>query len=45
MLETWEFVLSKTEKGELVALDFLDISAGFNKMVHLYLLRKMEVEI
>ena len=45
MLETWEFVLSKTEKGELVTLDFLDISAGFNKMVHLYLLRKMEVEI
>ena len=45
MLETWEFVLEKTEKGELVALDFLDISAGFDTMIHLYLLRKMEVEV
>ena len=44
MLETWEYVLAKTEKGELVALDFLDMSAGFDTMVHLYLLRKMEVE-
>ena len=44
MLEVWEYVLSKTEKGELVALDFLDISAGFDTMVHLYLLRKLEVQ-
>ena len=45
MLETWEFVLAKTEKGELVAIDLLDISAGFDTLVHIYLLRKMEVEI
>ena len=44
MLEVWEYVLNETEKGELVALDFLDISAGFNTMVHLYLLRKLEVQ-
>ena len=28
-----------------MALDFLDMSAGFDTMVHLYLLRKMEVEV
>ena len=44
MLEVWEYVLNKTDKGELVALDFLDISAGFDTMVHLYLLRKLEVQ-
>ena len=44
MLETWEFVMEKTQKGELVALDLLDTSAAFDTMVHLYLLRKMEVE-
>ena len=40
MLEAWEYVLTKTEKGELVALDFLDMTAGFDTMVHLYLLKK-----
>ena len=44
MLEVWEYVLNKTEKGELVALDFLNISAGFDTMVHIYLLRKLEVQ-
>ena len=44
MLEVWEYVLDKTDKGELVALDFLDISAGFDTMVHLYLLRLLEVQ-
>ena len=44
MLEVWEYVLNKTDKGELVALDFLDISAGFDTMVHLYLLRQLEVQ-
>ena len=44
MLEVWEYVLNRTEKGDLVALDFLDISAGFDTMVHLYLLRKLEVQ-
>ena len=44
MLETWEYVMNKTQKGELVALDLLDTSAVFDTLVHLYLLRKMEVE-
>ena len=43
MIEVWEYVMKKTEKGELVALDFLDCSAGFDSMIHLYILRKMEV--
>ena len=30
--------------GELVALDFLDVSAGFNTLVHLCILRKMETQ-
>ena len=45
MLETWEFVLNKTERGELVAIDLLDTSAAFDTLVHLYLLRKMEIEV
>ena len=45
MLETWEYVLAKTEKGHLVAIDLLDTSAAFDTLVHLYLLRKMEVEV
>ena len=44
MMEVWEYVMKKTEKGELVALDFLDCSAGFDSIVHLYILRKMEVQ-
>ena len=43
MIEVWEYVMRKTEKGELVALDFLDCSAGFDSIIHLYILRKMEV--
>ena len=43
MLEVWEYVLRRTERGELVALDFLDVSAGFDTLVHLSILRKMEV--
>ena len=30
MLEVWEYVLRRTERGELVALDFLDVSAGLD---------------
>ena len=44
MLEVWEFVLRRTEQGELVALDFLDCSAGFDTLVHLYILRKMQTQ-
>ena len=44
MLETWVYVLAKTEKGELVALNFLEMSAGFDTIAHLYLLRKMETD-
>ena len=34
ILEVWEYVLRKTEKGELVALDVLDVSAGFDTLVY-----------
>ena len=46
MLEVWEFVLRRTEMGELVALGFLDVSAGFDTLplVHLCILRKMETQ-
>ena len=44
MLEVWEFVLRRTELGELVALDFLDCSAGFDTLEHLCILRKMEIQ-
>ena len=44
MLEVWEYVLRRTEKGEMVALNFLDVSDGFGSLVHINLLRKMEVQ-
>ena len=44
MLEVWEFVLRRTEMGEMVALDFLDVSDGFGSLVHCNILRKMEVQ-
>ena len=44
MLEVWEFVLRRTGKGEMVALDFLDVSDGFGSLVHVNILRKMEVQ-
>ena len=44
MLKTWEYVLAKTERGHLVAIDLLDTSAAFDTLVHLYLLGKMKVE-
>ena len=44
MMEVWEYVTRRTEKGELVALDFLDVSAGFDTLIHLYILRKMQVQ-
>ena len=45
MLETWEYVLAKTKKGNLVAIDLLDTSAAFDTLVNPYTLRKMEVEV
>ena len=45
MLETWEYVLHKTEQGNLVAIDLLDTSASFDTLIHHYLMRKMEVEV
>ena len=45
MLETWEYTLEKTEKGNLVAIDLLDTSAAFDTLIHHYLLRKMEVDV
>ena len=45
MLETWEYVLHKTEQGNLVAIDLLDTSAAFDTLIHHYLMRKMEVEV
>ena len=35
---------TRTQKGELVALDFLDMSAGFDSLIHLYILRKMDIQ-
>ena len=44
MLEVWEYVIRRTELGEMVALDFLDVSDGFGSLVHNNILRKMEVQ-
>ena len=41
MLETWDYVLAKTEKGNLVAIDLLNTSTAFDTLVHLCLLRKI----
>ena len=43
MIEVREYFLRKTEKGELVALEFLNVSVGFDTLVHIHILRKMEV--
>ena len=37
-------MLRRTKKGELFALDFLNLSAGFDTLVHLCILRKMETQ-
>ena len=44
MLEVWEYVIRRTEMGEMVALDFLDVLDGFGSLVHNNILRKMEVQ-
>ena len=42
MLETWEYVVWETQAGNLVALDLLDLSAAFDTLEYLYILRKMQ---
>ena len=44
MLEVWKFVLRRTGKGEMVALDFLEVYDGFCFLVHVNIIRKMEVQ-
>ena len=44
MLEVWEFVLKRTAKKEMVALNFLVVSDGFGSLVHINILRIIEVQ-
>ena len=44
ILEVWEYVIQRTQNGEMVALDFLDVSDGFGSLIHCNILRKMEVQ-
>ena len=39
MLEVWELDLRRTGKGEMAALDFLDVSDGFGSLVQVNMLR------
>ena len=43
LAEVWEFVLGEVEKGNIVALCLLDVSAGFDSVPHINLLRKLEM--
>jgi hypothetical protein len=43
LVEVWEFVLGEVEKGNIVALCLLDVSAGFDSVPHINLLRKLEM--
>ena len=43
LLEMQESVHSEIEKGKIVSVAFLDISAGFDTVPHTYLLRKLEM--
>ena len=43
LVEVWEFVLGEAEKGKIVALCLLDVSAGFDSVPHINLLRKLEM--
>ena len=42
LLECWEHVLDEIEKGRIVAMCLLDVSAGFDSVPHVNLLRKLE---
>ena len=41
--EVWEYVLGEVEKGRIVVLCLLDVSAGFDSVPHINLLRKLEM--
>ena len=43
LLEMQESVHQEVERGNIVAVAFLDISAGFDTVPHTYMLRKMEM--
>ena len=43
LAEVWEHVLGEVEKGKVVALCLLDVSAGFDSVPHVNLLRKLEM--
>ena len=43
LAEVWEYVLGEVEKGNIVALCLLDVSAGFDSVPHINMLRKLEM--
>ena len=43
LTEVWEYVLGEVEKGKIVTLCLLDVSAGFDSVPHINLLRKLEM--
>ena len=43
LTEVWEYVLGEVEKGKIVVLCLLDVSAGFDSVPHINLLRKLEM--
>ena len=43
LAEVWEYVLGEVEKGRIVVLCLLDVSAGFDSVPHINLLRKLEM--
>ena len=42
MLETWEYITWETQANKIVAVDLLDLSAAFDTLEYLYILRKMK---
>ena len=43
LAKVWKFVLEQVEKGNIVALCFLDGLAGFDSIPHINLLPKLEI--
>ena len=43
LAEVWEYVLGEVERGRIVALCLLDVSAGFDSVPYINLLRKLEM--